>query len=1002
MSRLWTKMFLYTAIAALFTWPFQGFANASSLVDASVATASKKAATLAKWTFKDKGIRGVYPASDGTYQNSSLLQNVGGTFEYVDENTQDISYQGWESAGGPKYWLATVPTTGYSDIKLSSEQSSSGSGPSEFKVQTSTDLTTWTDVPNGLVKITSGCAKQSCKLVNKSLPSSDDKEILYIRWLVSADKAVNTDENPDGIGGGGSCRIRGVQVTGLPLPGKAPLHPTLDITHTPLNQAEKVSASDPLQIRFNKKVTLIDENAIRLTDANGLQATGLKIKVIQDDTLQIEHDPFPFSMTYSVAVGKSAIRGADGIPLVRAVSWSFTVQDSPTMPKLMNMTFNGDPKTSLSFAWYTDAMTATKLQVVEASRVLGNVFPAASAQEFTGYAEEVSTYMSAVDRSSGNKIRFYSHKATADRMTPGTTYKFRVGDGNEWSPVGSFTTDSQSAQPYHFVVGSDSQASNKAEFEPWADTFAKATHHIGNPKFLINAGDLVDNGDLEEQWQWLLGTVQEQLMNVPFVPVLGGHEVTDWDGDETTPNRNFYNHFNLPRNVVKGTHDGSVYSFEYGNALFMVFNSEFDGKLNQDGSVNWEDSEHEQFWNQVDWMRNTVAKSDAKWKFVTFHKSPYAAGDNSAQWEDERVEFYKQNLIPIFDELGIDMVFEAHDHMYMRSFQMYGDKIIDPKGLQKDADGSVIDPKGTVYLMSNALGNKFYYKNNQYMIGEDGEPEEIIGKDGKPVPYDDYFAAVDEQPEKKMFTDVSLSDQKLTMEAITAAVEDEGKPSFSKEGLGVYDRYGIKRTDVKPNPVEEASVTMQDGKAVVTWKAPLSGKEPVRGYRVYEKDDKISKYWSKYVPAVSGTERYSLTIDHLDPAISYHLVIRAVGTRDNSDKAEVSTKAASLVEPPRAPTEAAGIGTTPYRIELSWEGSNGLPPAGYHIYRDDKLVGTTKDIFYEDNGLQPGMGYVYRIKAFGTNGAESLPAGPFIVKTRPWIDGKRSVEVPPQPGEVGN
>ena len=53
---------------------------------------------------------------------------------------------------------------------------------------------------------------------------------------------------------------------------------------------------------------------------------------------------------------------------------------------------------------------------------------------------------------------------------------------------------------------------------------------MGNPKFLINAGDLVDNGDLEEQWQWMLGLAQEHLMKVPFVPVLGGHEVSDWDG----------------------------------------------------------------------------------------------------------------------------------------------------------------------------------------------------------------------------------------------------------------------------------------------------------------------------------------------------------------------------------------------------------------------------------------------------------------------------------------
>ncbi|MGV2795203.1 hypothetical protein GNF78_18570, partial [Clostridium perfringens] len=123
-----------------------------------------------------------------------------------------------------------------------------------------------------------------------------------------------------------------------------------------------------------------------------------------------------------------------------------------------------------------------------------------------------------------------------------------------------------------------------------------ARAHIGDPKFLINAGDLVDNGDLEEHWQWMLGAAQEELLNVPFVPVLGGHEVQDYDGDETTPNNNFYYHFNLPRKGGAATQAGSVYAFESGDALYMGYTSQFDGKLNEDGTGNWDDEQHEQFW----------------------------------------------------------------------------------------------------------------------------------------------------------------------------------------------------------------------------------------------------------------------------------------------------------------------------------------------------------------------------------------------------------------------
>ena len=911
--------------------------------------------------------------------------------------------------------MATVSTASYGDITLSSEQNSSGSGPNEFKVQISTDRSAWTDVPNGIVKMNISssydCPNGTCKLVNLPLPDAEDKDLLYIRWLLNSNSATNSKDNPSGIGGGGSSRIRNISVTGVSIPGKDPVHTTMDLMHLPGQGVEKVSVTDPFMVKFNKGVTLAQDQAITVMDDQGHTVLGLKI-VAEGDKLQIEHDGLSYGTTYTVTIPKAAIQGEDGVPLVRDIIWSFTTQASSFMPKLINMTFNGDPKTSIGFAWYTDTTTDTKVEVVEASQIQGNEFPKDKATVYSGLTEKVSTYMGKQDRQSGDKTTFFNHKVTADQLKPGTDYKFRVGNGSEWSSVGSFTTDTVTPQSYRFIVGSDSQASTESQFEPWADTFKKAYEHIGDPKFLVNAGDLVDNGDLEEQWQWMLGLAQEHLLKVPFVPVLGGHEITDWDGDETTPNNNFYNHFNLPRKVVDATHDGSVYSFEYGDGLYMVYNSQFDGKINEDGSkVDWNDDKKEQFWNQVKWMKNTVAKTDKKWKFVMFHKSPYGAGDNSAQYEGERIEFYKNNLIPVFDELGIDMVFEAHDHMYMRSFQMYGDKVIDPKDLKEDGDGNVIDPKGTVYLMSNAFGNKFYYKNNQYKNGPETGwvPEEIIGPDGKPIPYDDYFAAIDEQPEKKMFTDVSISDQVLKFDAMTAAVKDEGKEGtigkdgkgeegvFLKNGLFVYDHYGIKRTDAKPDRVEEAKVELQGNKAVLSWNAPASNKEQVRGFRIYEKDDKISKHWSEYVAVTPDTKQYSVTIDNLNPEIQYNLNIKSVGVRDNSEKVEVSTlKGPTENEPPSAPTHLEGKAVSPFQIDLTWKASAGTEPAGYQVYRNGDLVGSTKEVFFNDIGLMPNTEYKYTIKAVNVSNVESLASDEIRLKTKSSYTGKEIQKPFPQ------
>ena len=741
---------------------YKNVSNFQPEVIPSGEAAAEEKVLLAEWVFANSGSSGEFPATGGILKAISSFQNVGGYYEYYDSSQHSISYQGWDKGNGTKYWLARLSTKGYKNITLSSQQTSSGTGPRDFKVQISIDNQSWIDVPETSLKMSLSsfnCSGDTCKLVDKPLPvTAENQDTLYIRWVVRSN--TNT-KGSQGIGSTGSSLIKDIRLSGT----------------------------------------------------------------VQDDEVP---------------------------------------GDTPTVPKLINMTLIGDTKTSRSFAWYTDTTAASVVQVVEAARASGDSFPESEALTFQGSTEEIQTYVTKADRNAKKKKKFYSHKVTATGLSPGTTYKYRVGSGlaNSWSGVGSFTTDAQGNELFHFIAGSDSQASSKSGFEPWADTFKKAVQTVGAPKFLINAGDLVDNGDLEEQWQWMLGLPQEQLLNVPIVPVVGGHEVQDYDGDETTPNSNFYYHFNLPKQVVANTHDGSVYSFEYGNALFLIFNSQYAGKLASNGKdIKKQD---QQFADQVEWMKYMVAKSDAKWKFVIFHKGPYSAGDNAGEWEDDRVQFYKKVLIPAFDEMGIDMVFEAHDHMYMRSYQMLNDKVIPPGQITVDAQGNAVNPKGTVYLMSNAFGDKFY---NKY------------------PGYDDYFAAIDTQPNKKMFTDVSVSADVLQIKAYTAAKKDEKSGS---NGVKLYDQYGIKRTDTKPAKVENAKAQVSGGKVVISWKAPTSSSEPIRGFRIYEKNGKIKTYWNVYVGAESGKKDYSYTVNNISTSEKYQFVIRAVGSRINSDPVEVS------------------------------------------------------------------------------------------------------------------
>ncbi|WP_182914175.1 glycosyl hydrolase family 8 [Paenibacillus sp. 1011MAR3C5] len=972
-----------------------------------VKTKDKAAETLAAWSsfLAEEGQAGIHKSTEGVYSSAATLRAVGGpSYEAVTNSPEEnsVQYQGWDNGTGSKYWMAALPTKGHVGIKVSSKQRSSGSGPADFKLQYSVDGTEWKDVPQTQLKLVNGSYATAAQLIEQPLPAeADDRDMLYIRWVVTSTTPTNTASNA-AVGASGSSYISNVAVKGDSNGGEVVI-PTLAILATPAHQAINVDPTTPLSVQFSKEIAVTGNGQVRLADSKqaAVKDVAAAVDSAKRDTLTITAPALTYGETYTVTIPKEMIKGADGVPLNQDYVWSFQVAESPLKPKLVTMSFNGDPRTSIGFAWYTDSSTGTVAEVAEASKVQGGIFPADGTLVFEGTEDVVETYMIAADRATNTKTKFYSHKAIADGLKPGTTYKFRLGNGEEgsWSKIGTFTTDAAEHQDYRFIVGADSQASTLTNFEPWADTFKKAADFIGDPKFIIVAGDLVDNGDLETQWQWMLSVAEDTLLKVPYVPVLGGHEVNDYDGDVTTDSNNFYHHFNVPQQVVEGTHEGSVYSFEYGDALYMVFNSQFEGGLASDGkSIDWEDPE---FRAQLDWMRNMVAKSDKKWKFVTFHKSPYASGDNSSKYEDARVQFYRQHLIPVFDELGIDMVFEAHDHMYMRSFQMYGNEVVPRSALTFDANGNAVNPKGTIYLMPNALGNKFYQKAEyQYEFDENWNAIVKLDEDGNPVLYDHFFADVNEQPSKKMFTDVSITQEVLSFKSYTAAVDDEGKAGTVGNGLIEYDKYGIKRTDVKPAVPESVELKLDGTTVTLTWNTPATSDEPVRGFRIYEKNDKVLTHWSEYIPAKAGQKSYSFEVKGLNPAKKYDFIVKAVGARINSDAVEVTTIEGPVdEEPPSAPTGLKGTAVSEYQVNLSWTASSGnVEVSGYRVYRDAVKIATVAGnvTSYIDIGLTPGKTYRYSVKAFSPENIESLASNSAEVKTLSGKDGEGPFKPFPQ------
>lgn len=434
-----------------------------------------------------------------------------------------------------------------------------------------------------------------------------------------------------------------------------------------------------------------------------------------------------------------------------------------------------------------------------------------------------------------------SHKVIADHLQPGTEYAYRAGDGQaeNWSDVGTFKTEGSSNQAYKFLYTTDSQGTTEEDFDIWNHTLQEGLAKFPESEFILNSGDLVDNGDIEEQWGWFFNKPKDILANIPLVPLVGNHESKNYS--------NYSSHFNLPNVSNTGAKpDGSVYSFDYGSAHFMVINTEYYG-----ASSNLENNEI--YNKQVEWLRSEAAKSNQKWKVVLLHKSPYSVANHT---NDTDVLFYRAQLTKVFDELGIDMVIGGHDHTFARSYQMYNNKPL--TDIVPDSNGVVTDPKGTLYLITNAAGNK------KYNVASGTFP----------------FAAKYGQPGKEMFTGMTVTNDELSYEAYTTTTGGS---------TDLYDNYSIHKSEVAVKPVQNAKATAADGaKITLTWDAPASG-APVSGYRIYEQNDLVSANWTASVPNEEGKTSYTYTVENTNPNQTYQFVIKAVSERTNSEAAIAST-----------------------------------------------------------------------------------------------------------------
>ena len=290
-------------------------------------------------------------------------------------------------------------------------------------------------------------------------------------------------------------------------------------------------------------------------------------------------------------------------------------------------------------------------------------------------------------------IHLNKHVVTLSQLEPGQTYVYRVGDAEKgwWSETGVFHTPDGSKN-VTFLHVSDPQSGTRGQYErTWANVLRAALAESPDADFILNTGDLVDNGSNVDLWQWMFDSASDSLRNVFHMPVTGNHEAIMKSVFATTDN------FTLPNVPEQDNSTGVYYSFDYNNVHVTILNT---NDLDEDDGLT--DS-------QLDWLKADLAASSADWKFVAFHKAVYS---NGSHFDDDDVCAIREQLVDLMPALDVDVVFQGHDHIYLRTYSMKGNKVVNSDRVYLEREGQTyiadVTPTGTTYVISGTAGVKTY------------------------------------------------------------------------------------------------------------------------------------------------------------------------------------------------------------------------------------------------------------------------------------------------------
>jgi len=255
------------------------------------------------------------------------------------------------------------------------------------------------------------------------------------------------------------------------------------------------------------------------------------------------------------------------------------------------------------------------------------------------------------------------HQLTLSNLTPTTKYFYSVGTPVETMAGGDtnffFVTaplPGTTKSTRIWVIGDSGDADSDARSV--RDAYINYTTNRYTD-FWLMLGDNAYLYGADYEYQAAVFDMYPTLLRQTVLwPALGNHDTgQNTNFVDTYP---YFSIFTLPTNgTAGGVPSGTehFYSFDYANIHVICLDSMTASRATNGPMANW--------------LRSDLAATTQLWKIAFWHHPPYSKGSHDSDNDIELIEM-RQNIVPILEQGGVDLVLCGHSHVYERSYFLDG------------------------------------------------------------------------------------------------------------------------------------------------------------------------------------------------------------------------------------------------------------------------------------------------------------------------------------------